>query len=249
MALEFPPDTDRRHGKVRFQFVPHENNAAGVDGQTVVLPLPPTIALGDQLEYEKYDAGISGQVVRAAMDQAQSGALSDFMKNMGNRYTGADGNVDFGKLKTDLTSKIGSNTMKDASGVRAHPDTRSIFKAPNLRTMQFDFKLVALQGSDSLLIKEIIKEFRKNAYPEKDGGEDEPNLFYRLPNLCKVKMFLGGIHIPPKFKDMYITGVSVTYGGMVLSEMDANHWFSETNLSVSLTESETLTSQRVMEGY
>ena len=234
---------------MEFSFVPHKNNSAGSGGMKVILPLPPSVSLADGLDYETYNAGISGQVIEAAMKQAQSGDLTALMKATGDRYITADGNVDFGKLKNELTSKMGTQTMKNASGLRAHPDTRSIFKAPNLRTMQFDFKLVALQGSDSLLIKEIIKEFRKNAYPEKDGGEEDPNLFYRLPNLCKIKMYLGGMIIPPRFKDMYITNVNVTYGGQVLSEYDANHWFSETNLSIGLTESETLTSQRVVEGY
>lgn len=252
MALSYPTDQDRRHGKVQFTFKPHPNNpgnappARGFGGADIILPLPPTVTLGDTMEYNTYEAGISGQLVQAAM----SGDLKEFASAIKERYNDADVNkMDLSKLKSDLITKMGSSTMRNKEGKTAHPDTRSIFKAPNLRKMSFDFKLVALQGSDSLLIKEIIKKFRENMYPEKDGGEDDPNLFYILPNLVSVEMFLGGQAIPPKFKDMYLESLNVSYGGQVLAEYDANHWFSETTISISLTESETLTSQRVTAGF
>lgn len=252
MGLSYPTDQDRRHGKVQFTFKPHPNNpgnappAGGFGGADIILPLPPSVNLGDTMEYDNYNARTTGQLVESMM----KGEGGQFAQKIRERYTNTDtGKIDLDKLKSDLVSKMGTAVMRNQEGMTAHPDTRSIFKQPNLREMSFEFKLVALQGSDSLLIKSIIKKFREHMHPEKDGDEDDPNLFYILPDLVTVEMFLGGQKIPPNFKDMYMTSFNVTYGGQVLAEYDANHWFSETTISMTLRESETLTRQRVEAGF
>jgi len=154
------------------------------------------------------------------------------------------------QLASDVLNKIGSNASRLANGKTPNPDTRSLFKQPNLRSIGFTFKFVPLATDEPDTIKRIIKKFRKHMYPEKDG--DGPNIFYRFPDKFKIEMFLGAdaqTIVPPFFHHMYLTTANVSYGGGVLAKSNRNHWFAETDLALSFTEEKTLLQSDIELGW
>jgi hypothetical protein len=242
----FPEDNSRRVGFIRFRPYKHDGSPAG--GEAIELPLPPTLTFNDQITYENFDQGMAGQVIEAAA----SGNLEELAKLYGQRYNPDDANgaAKLDLLASDIINKIGSNAARLANGKAPNPDTRSMFKQPNMRSVGFTFKLVPLSSSEPELIKDIIKKFRKHMYPEKDG--DGPNIFYRFPDKFKIQIFLGATEkteVPPKFHFMYLTGLSVSYGGGVLAKQDSKHWFAETDLQLSFTEEKTLLQSDVEAGW
>lgn len=243
MALQFPSDNTRWVGYIRFQPLDHDDNEVG---QIIELPLPPTLNLSDGITYENVDLGMAGQAAEALANSE----LQDLAKKYGARYTDADGNVDFAQMGSDIVAKIGVSGARLANGKVPNPDTRTMFKQPNLRSVAFTFKLIPTTSKEPKTIREIVKEFRTHMYPEKDG--EGPNIFYRFPHKFQIEMFLGAdakTKIPPDFKPMYLTQCTVSYGGGVLAKQNSDHWFAETDIQLNFTEAVTLVSGDVKDGY
>ena len=240
----FPEDNTRRVGFIRFKAYTHDGVPVG---QAVELPLPPTLTFNDTITYENFDQGISGQIIEAAA----TGNLEELAELYGQRYNPDDtAQAKLNQLASDIVAKVGSNASRLANGKAPNPDTRSMFKQPNMRSVGFTFKLIPLSSGEPELIKDIIKEFRTHMYPEKDG--EGPNIFYRFPDKYKIEMFLGATEktkIPPKFHFMYLTGLNVSYGGGVLAKQNSNHWFAETDLQLSFTEEKTLLQSDIRKGW
>lgn len=244
MTIKFPKDDSRRPGFIRFTPVKHNGGYAGED---IELPLPPTVTFNDTITYENFDQGMTGQIIEAAA----TGNLEELAKLYGERYNPDDTTAaKLDQLASDIVTKIGSNAKRLASGKAPNPDTRSMFKQPNLRSIGFTFKFIPLSSDEPDTIKDIIKKFRTHMYPEKDG--EGPNIFYRFPDKFKIEMFLGAdaqTIVPPFFHFMYLTQASVSYGGGVLAKQNRNHWFAETDLQLSFTEEKTLLQRDITLGW
>jgi hypothetical protein len=242
MTMKFPDDDTRRAGFIRF--TPH-THAGAPAGEDIELPLPPTLTLNDNITYENFDRGMTGQIVAAAA----GGDLEELANLYGERYSDGE-SVNFERMKEDIIAKIGSNASRLEKGRAPNPDTRSMFKQPNLRSVGFNFKMIPTSSKEPDKIKDIIKAFRMHMYPSKDG--EGPNIFYVFPNKFKIEMFLGAdaqTEIPPNFHDMYLTSANVSYGGGVLAKQNSKHWFAETDLQLSFTESKTLVQSDIEGGF
>lgn len=248
MTIKFPKDDTRRPGFIRFTPVKHDGGYAGED---IELPLPPTVTFNDNITYENFDQGMSGQIIEAFAKDGMDG-LKELAGEYSKRYN-VDGNTamdNLNQLASDVLTKIGSNAGRLANGKTPNPDTRSLFKQPNLRSIGFTFKFIPLDPKEPETIKEIIQKFRRHMYPTKDG--EGPNIFYRFPDKFKIEMFLGAdaqTVIPPFFHFMYLTATSVSYGGGVLAKSNSNHWFAETDLQLSFTEEKTLLQSDILAGW
>lgn len=247
-GLSFPADDTRRVGYIRFTPVAHDGGEPANGGaEEIQLPLPPTLTFNDTITYENFDQGMGGQVIEAfakgGMDGVKGLAGQYAERYGGDEMTAMD---TLGKLTSDILTKIGSNAGRLANGTTPNPDTRSLFKQPNMRSVGFTFKLIPLSTDEPQIIKDIIKKFRTHMYPRKDG--DGPNIFYVFPDKFKIEIILGGRTIPPEFHFMYLTTCNVSYGGSVLAKNDGNHWFAETDLQLSFTEEKTLLQDDIMSG-
>lgn len=245
MTIKFPEDDTRRVGFIRFTPVKHDGTPAGED---IELPLPPTVTFNDAITYENFDQGMGGQIIEAFA----KGELKDLAGEYAARYN-VDGNTamdNLNQLASDVLTKIGSNAGRLAKGKTPNPDTRSLFKQPNLRSVGFTFKMIPLSSTEPSTIKQIVKKFRKHMYPSKDG--EGPNIFYAFPDKFKIEMFLGAdaqTIVPPFFHFMYLTTANVSYGGGVLAKQNSKHWFAETDLQLSFTEEKTLMQSDIEAGW
>ena len=241
--LSFPEDITRRPGFIRFTPVKHDG---GFAGDSIELPLPPTLTFNDTIVYENFDMGIGGQLLEAFAE----GGMDEVVKQYKARYTDPGAMKGLEQLTSDVLTKIGSNAGRLAKGKTPNPDTRSLFKQPNLRSVGFTFKMVVTDPKEPNKIRQIVKRFRKHMYPTKDG--DGPNIFYRFPDKFRIMMFLGhpaATIIPPFFHYMYLTTCNVSYGGGVVAKNNSNHWFAETDLQLSFTEEKTLMQNDIEAGW
>ena len=246
--LSFPEDITRRPGFIRFTPVKHDG---GFAGDSIELPLPPVLTFNDTIVYENFDMGIGGQLIEtfAQAGGGQAG-LEAAREQYAARYTDEGLVAGASQLTSDILTKIGSNAGRLAKGKTPNPDTRSLFKQPNLRSVGFNFKMVVTDPKEPNKIRRIVKRFRKHMYPSKDG--DGPNIFYRFPDKFRIMMFLGhpsATIIPPFFHYMYLTTCNVSYGGGVLASNNSNHWFAETDLQLSFTEEKTLMQNDIEAGW
>ena len=81
--------------------------------------------------------------------------------------------------------------VKQASGVTLNPNTRSLFKSVALREFAFQFKFIPLSKQEYDTVREIIKFFRHNLYPENiviKIGEQDASIGYKFPKRFHLKI-------------------------------------------------------------
>ena len=76
---------------------------------------------------------------------------------------------------------------KGATRVSMAPNERTLFERVNMRTFQFQFKMVARNQRESTEVKNIVKFFRQEVYPEAiritEGGAP---FAYQFPNVFTI---------------------------------------------------------------
>lgn len=94
------------------------------------------------------------------------------------------------------------------SGVAANPYTRVAFEGTNVRTFEFNFKLVPESKEETEIAKKIERTFRKFLYPKRAGS-----IALSYPPLFKIKFFVKGKESPymPKIKPAYLTSLQATF--------------------------------------
>ena len=248
MALEFPNDLMTRSSGF-LQFTCKNENGEGKAG-TVRLPLPPSLSYQDGMAYDNADLTVVGAMAVDGKDMGDlsAGAQEYFAQFDGLTLEAAK------KVGGDLAAKMGIKSAQLTQKRVPNPNTRALFKSPNLRNFQFAFELVATESSDKALIEEILRFFRVNMYPA-DEVADVP-LMYKMPNQFIIEAFL----LTPKGKEKqlknfkikpcYLTSAGTTLNGnAILAESGNNPWFAKTDLSLAFMEERTLTSLDVWKGH
>ena len=137
-----------------------------------------------------------------------------------------------------------------ASQTAINPNKRVLFKSVNLRTFQFSFTLIPTSPAEAEAVKQIVKQFRTELYPEEinvtAGGTTIP-FGYKFPNRFKISFVHAGRPIATKLKPAYLDNITTTYnrGGAGFFP-DGN--FTETTISLSFKEYKTLSKRDIVEG-
>lgn len=223
---------------------------------SISLYLPLGLAFRDNVTYENFDLGAAGASMEAGLGFAESmvKGLGSFVSNL----TSGD-NGDLAKLAgVQLASKFGSfgaeaqAASKLAGGVTLNPNSRILFKQPNIREFTFAFKMIAKSKKEAREINEIIKLLRTELYPDEitaNVGDASISLGYKFPNKFNIAFEYDGDKIPglAKIKPCYLRDVSTTFNASQMA-MHEDGNFMEVDMTLSFQETKALVRKDVSEG-
>ncbi len=197
--------------------------------ETVILPMQPNFSEsnavswgGDNINPLQMIAG------RAAMTGIE--ALGNFgdLEGMGKAAKKgiADIGNDISAMLSDPASgpalvayfagqAVGANILGRTAGVTLNPNLELLFKGPNLRTFNFNFRFTPRSAKESEEIKQIIRVFKKNMAVQRSTS----NLFLLTPRVFTVEYIYnannenaGQLHpYLNVFKPMAMTNLNVNY--------------------------------------
>lgn len=218
--------------------------------------LPLALAFRDNVAYDNMDIGGMGAAAQMGL-QGGTGALSEMInagaKTLASGLTGSGG-ADMAKLgAVKLASKLPdelAGAFKAAGRVTSNPNTRVLFKQVNLREFAFTFKFLPTSQKEAEEVKEIIKLFRTELYPEDitlPVGTSSISIGYKFPNRFQIEVLYDGEYVANKIKPVYLRDVNVNYNGTAMAfHSDGN--FNEIEMSLSFQESRTLNRKDVETG-
>lgn len=171
-----------------------------IPGESVKLHMQIPYLVDDNMSYDNTTAlAISGAAALGSMN-AGTGALNALYEgvvSMGDSVLDLFRNQggDAARLAVSRASKFVPfdgirNALRLATRVTVNPNIRTTFNGVAVREFRFSFKFIPKSAQESFQVKQIIKFFRKHAYPEtiELGGV---NAGYRYPNMFKIKLKSG----------------------------------------------------------
>ena len=236
----------------------------------VKLYMPMALNFRDNVGYENVDLGFSGGLIegglagnknRGKLGETINSVLSGTGQTLGSLFGKQSGELaTLAALQVNVVAKaLGEgavSAVRQAGGVRLNPNTRSLFKSVALREFAFQFKFIAKSFREAEEVKEIIQFFREELYPEdiEIPIGDEGNMVsvgYRFPKKFQIDVLYDGKPVAGKIKPCFLRDVSVVYNptNQTMHGGDNPH-FTEIDMSLSFTESRTLSRKDVVhEGY
>ena len=225
-------------------------------GRQVSLYLPIGLQYRDNVAYDNMDIGgmgaaaeqglISGRGAITSMIDGGMKTVAAGLKGAANKDVAKLGAV---KLVSALPDEV-TGAFKSAAGVTSNPNTRVLFKQVNLREFSFVFKFIPTSKKEADEVKEIVKLFRTELYPENIvlplPGESAISIGYRFPNKFQIDIEYNGKEIATKIKPCYLRDVGVTYNNTAMS-MHSDGNFQETEMTLAFQESRTLNRKNVEE--
>jgi len=259
----------------RKETLSYENNTGGTPYGSVTLPLQIALRYNDVVTYSSQSLGVIGGSAEGAMTGQNpfagatkgDGSLATgasalvaqtIAKNVGS-IVGAAAGLGFGGklvgagLGAVAGSNVGEglgNAVKSATRVASAPNLRTLFDNVPIREFSFDFELVANSEEESKAIKDIIKFFRQELYPEKIPlGTSGIPLAYKFPNVFEIEV-QNRYGQNPEFKIQrcYLRSV-ITSFNEVARGMFVDGNFVSANISVAFTEIVALDKQKIRAGY
>lgn len=251
-ALIFPTDQNITPGFIRFTPCDQKEKPL-VSGNLVQLYLPSGVAFGDTAEYENWDAGGAGA---AFMDNGFAGGAKAVSQTFTNLMDDNSGLGD--AVVAEIVKKAGTRAGAARNRSAPNPNTRALFKQVGLRTFQFQFKLQPVSDQEARVVKNIVKFFRINLYPSLIGGVGGGvSLGYNFPNMFKIQMFhepnIGqGMELEPFIKPCFLQSMQTSFNATtqaVLAENGKMPNWSETDITMTFGEGQTLTQGDIRKGY
>ena len=187
----------------------YENTNANNPQGTVTLPLYKGLQYQDGVTYNVVDVGVLGvaQDIGRITDADGNigGAAKGLAAQAAAKAAGGLSSVGIGAAATKvlgggsfggaLIGAVVGGNLADQAGALAKgatrtsiaPNERTLFERVNMRTFQFQFKMVARNQRESTEVKNIVKFFRQEVYPEAiritEGGAP---FAYQFPNVFTI---------------------------------------------------------------
>jgi len=234
-----------------------------IRGDQVVLYMPPGIQFRDAVTYDNMELGMLGAAVAggAGVGGALKGGVSSFVNAMkgaamDSRVASLTGKTALMKGAASFSGAEGiAGGITAASGLVTNPNMRSLFKSVTLREFSFAFKMVARSKEEAKHVKDIIKLFRSELYPNDiplNIGGASISLGYEFPNKFDIQLEYNGTPMANKIKPCNLRDVSVTYNasqmGFHYDEESNTPEFMEVDLTLTFQEAETLNKKDIVEG-
>lgn len=231
-TLKYPlDDFFRHHVSVTFTLLREETRDDGSVATTTrgtracSLYLPKSgFQVTDSASYSGGGVGAIGKFIidsdANAAEQA-AGIFQDFSESITDAVLFANGTTQVNETNTAVIAKLLQRTrLQDSQvgravrtkfGVTANPHLRSVFDQVNLRNFGFEFDLIPNNPQEAQAIKNVIRFFRENLYPETIGVEDAPDIAYRFPTKFDIAYHFQGKRIAHRIKPCYLTQVKTAF--------------------------------------
>ena len=186
--------------------------------------------------------GVAGQLASGRTSLEDIGRGSEFIGR--NLMVGA-ANLpkEFGLGDANFAGALESTTKKVNN-----PFKEQLFKSMGFRKFQFSYRFNPRNETEYRNVQEIIKQFKFHMHPERQEGE----FFLVYPSEFSIEYRYydqENTHVN-KISSCALTDLSVTYGGDTFTTIKGMEGApSELNLTLSFTELETLTNERIADGY
>ena len=254
-------------------FQTYENKGGGERVGSVKLPLQRDLRYSDLAQYETANLGLAGGALEGAM-QGQNpfaGAMSDggrlaktasalaasaIAKGAGEALGGAIGSSFGGAGAVVGASALGdtlgglSPAVRSATRIASAPNQRTLFQQVGIRSFAFTFKMVANSHEEALEVRNIVKFFRQELYPEKIPlGDSGVPLAYKFPNMFEIDIKNNYGENPAfKIQRCYLRDVQTSFN----STGTGMHWdgnFVEVDISLAFQEIVTLDKEKIRGGF
>jgi hypothetical protein len=151
-----------------------------------------------------------------------------------------------------LASAIGMNlnpaNIASATSSRTpNPFREQLFKAVDARTFRFEYKFLPRSKSEADNVRRIIDTFKFHMHPEISTG----GLFYIYPSEFNIVYYWRGKENlnMNRISTCVLENMHVDYGGASFNTFDDTGMPTEVNLKLTFKETETLTKERIQNGY
>ena len=225
----------------------------GDPGNQVTLYLPQSVQMQDGVEYENVQLGIVGSAIAAGVANnagllnAGIAAIADEGKSLidGLKKGLGGGAANVAALRASkYFGETTTNAVRSATRTSINPNTQSLFRQVSLREFAFTFKLIPDSPAEEEQVKNIIKFFRTELYPEEVQSSIGVSLAYKFPKKFSIRMFYRGQEIATKILPAFLKAVNVVYNPTAMAfHSDGN--FSETDITLTFTESRPLKKKEV----
>ena len=180
----------------------------------------------------------AGNAVKTAFSGLGEAGAAYFLKNANKGPIGALGDIE-GLVSSGL-------------GVAVNPYTVQLFRNMGFRTFTFSYVFLPKSESEYRQVQDIVKTFKTYMHPTKKAN----GIFLGYPGEFEIQYFYKGIANEHLFKisNCALTDLKVDYGGNEFITFQPTGTLSggapsEITLSLSFTELEILTEDRIREGY
>ena len=209
-------DDMRRSLSVKQRYLRKER----VVGSTIFLPMVPGISESNATDWSGDTINpiqiAAGQVAASAIVSAGKGKFGEAAAGMVANTGAAVQNMmsESETMKTFLTAyfagKAVSANLTGRAGIVVNPNLEVLFKGPQLRTFQYNFKFTPRDDREAQTVKTIIKVFKKAMAPKRR----EAQIFLNVPSVFKIKYLMRGKVEHPflnKIKPCAMTSFNIDY--------------------------------------
>lgn len=230
-------------------------------GEKVTLYLPSAIQIQDAVTYENINLGYIGAGVEAGLGGGGS-VVGSALNMMGEGVSSFIGAVSGGqalesplaRLALTQAANLGGDQIGGAvrglTRTAINPNARTLFREVPIRQIPFTFRMIATSKKEAEEIKNIIKFFRTELYPEEITttlSGQEISIGYKFPNPFKITSYYRGKQIGIKFLDSYLQNFTATYNqNSQAMHKDGN--FTEVDISMTFIETRALSRKKIEEG-
>lgn len=223
---------------------------------SVTLYMPAGISTGDTLGYDHKDTGVGGELLNGAGNAASMGDAINTMKDQAKGAAQTAAAAGAAKV-SEMKGVGGGGAQAEINlGMVNNPHTQMLFKAPGLRTFEFNFKMIPKDAAEAQEIINIVKFFRTFAYPalgSNNSADGSVNMStYKFPEIFRITYITvgkGENKNISRIMDSYCTGITTTYNA-TSPTFHANGMPSEVDLHLSFQESKAVNRDLIVkDGY
>lgn len=248
--MKFPVDLSLNDDAfIRFQIVDASSANRNPIGEAIDIYLPQGIQKSDAMTYANNDFKKLGLVVEQGARAWRDGNFDQAKRQVERIIKGVAANS-YVKTGAD-TLQLLTDTKSQSYITRQslNPNTKVMFERVNIRTFNFSFNFIPNSKAEADTIREIIKMFRVNMYPE---VSDEFSLFMKYPPQFEITAYPAGdktdIENHIKWLPSYLTSSQHNFNTTATTYHQDGAPVDST-LSLTFSENVTMSKKDVEEGF
>lgn len=232
-------------------------------GQTVAMYMPINFQIGDSMSYDTVETGIIGALTEGVSEGGVDNLIQTVTNPDGNDLTAVAQSVAPGVAGAAVAGLarfrgIGgllglaggagaassvTNELRKSSQVAINPRQFILFKSPNMRSFNLNFRFIPESSKESDDVQNIIDFFRTGMYPELTGS----GITYVFPNSFQISFEnIGGI---PRIPETVLTSANTTFNPNSMSYFKQNKRPVEINLDLTFQELQPMHKLKVVQGF